>query len=86
MEMLGINSAGQASESGDGKANGWNEAEREQLRAKIAARQPFLDFVFTRVNADGSKQQFQVSGEPKFSQSFRFQGYRGIGMEIAPKK
>ncbi|MGB9150719.1 MAG: response regulator [Burkholderiales bacterium] len=86
MEMLGINSAGQASESRDGKTNGWNEAERELLRAKIAARQPFLDFVFTRVNADGSKQQFQVSGEPKFSQSFRFQGYRGIGMEIAPKK
>jgi hypothetical protein len=28
---------------------GWNEAEREALQATIAARQPFLDFVFNRV-------------------------------------
>jgi len=40
---------------------GWNEAEREVLQAKIADRQPFLDFVFSRVNADGSKTI--VSGE-----------------------
>src|SRR5438105_92502 len=46
-----------------GKVAGWNEAEREQLQAAIAARQPFLDFVFSRVNADGSRQSFQVSGE-----------------------
>ena len=38
---------------------GWNEAEREALQATIAARQPFLDFVFSRVNADGSQQSFR---------------------------
>ena len=52
------------------------------LQAKIAGRQPFLDFVFSRVNADGSHQQFQVSGEPMFNQSCRFIGYRGIGVEL----
>jgi hypothetical protein len=64
---------------------GWNEAERKTLQATIAARQPFLDFVFSRVNADGSKQRFQVSGEPMFNQSCRFIGYRGIGVELTTK-
>jgi PAS domain-containing protein len=61
---------------------GWNEAEREVLQAKIAARQPFLDFVFSRVNADGSHQKFQVSGEPMFNPAGRFTGYRGIGKDV----
>jgi len=43
----------------------------KELQATIAARQPFLDFVFSRVNADGSQQQFRVSGEPMFHQSCR---------------
>jgi hypothetical protein len=56
------------------------------LQAKIAARQPFLDFIFSRVNADGSGQRFQVSGEPMFDRSCRFLGYRGIGVELTAKK
>jgi hypothetical protein len=56
------------------------------LQAKIADRQPFLDFVFSRVNADGSHQQFQVSGEPMFDRSCRFIGYRGIGVELTAKQ
>ena len=67
------------------QATGWNEAERETLQAIIAARQPFLDFAFSRVNADGSQQQFRVSGEPMFNQSSRFIGYRGIGVETTAK-
>ncbi|MFO8002791.1 PAS domain-containing protein, partial [Thioalkalivibrio sp.] len=65
---------------------GWNEAEREQLRATINARQPFLDFPFSRVDADGSQRQYRVSGEPMFNQSCRFVGYRGIGVEINVSK
>ena len=64
----------------------WNEDERDAVRAAIAARQPFLDIVFSRVNVDGSEQTFRVSGEPMFNQSLRFTGYRGIGVEITPKK
>lgn len=62
---------------------GWNESEREILRASIAARQPFLDFILHRVNPDGSQQQFRVSGEPMFNQNGRFLGYRGIGVEMS---
>ena len=86
LEMLGIQVGTLTGEAGDGRAaTGWNEAEREVLRSTIAARQPFLDFVFSRVNADGSKQKFQVSGEPIFNRVCRFVGYRGIGVELTVK-
>ncbi|HLF29573.1 MAG TPA: hypothetical protein VI566_00945, partial [Xanthomonadales bacterium] len=65
--------------------SGWNEAERTTLRAAIAARQPFLDFTFSRANADGSLQQYRVSGEPMFTSACRFIGYRGIGVEVTPR-
>ena len=85
LEMLGIRVDTLVEEPGGVQVAGWNEAEREQLQATIAARQPFLDFVFSRVNADGSQQRFQVSGEPMFNQSSRFIGYRGIGVELTAK-
>lgn len=83
--MLGIRVQTLVGEGNDDEVTGWNEEEREVLRAKISERQPFLDFVFSRVNDDGSQQQFQVSGEPMFNQSCRFIGYRGIGVELAAK-
>jgi PAS domain S-box-containing protein len=86
LEMLGIRVDGLAGPSSGTQVAGWNEAERETLHATIAARQPFLDFVFSRVNADGSQQRFQVSGEPMFNQSCRFIGYRGIGVELIARK
>ena len=64
----------------------WNEAERALLQAAIAARQPFIDFHFNRTNANGSQQQFRVSGEPMFDPTCRFIGYRGIGVECTPIK
>jgi PAS domain S-box-containing protein len=82
LEMLGIQVDPLNAEGVDGNPGGWNEAEREWLRATIAARQPFLDFVFSRIKPDGKVQQFRVSGEPMFNQSCRFVGYRGIGVEI----
>ena len=86
LEMLGIRAAAFLGKTTDGETTGWNEVEREILQTKIAARQPFLDFAFSRVNTDGSEQQFRVSGEPVFNQSCRFTGYRGIGVETTAKK
>ena len=86
LEMLGIRVDSFAGETSDDTMKGWNEAEREVLQAKIAARQPFLDFVFSRVNADGSHQKFQVSGQPMFNQTCGYIGYRGIGVELTAKK
>jgi PAS domain S-box-containing protein len=86
LEMLGIRVDALVGDTSAVQVPGWNEVEREALQAIIAARQPFLDFVFSRVNADGSQQKFHVSGEPMFNQSCRFIGYRGIGVELAAKK
>ena len=82
LEMLGIRVGPLVGETSDVVLAGWNEAERKVLQATIAARKPFLDFLFHRVNADGSQQRFRVSGEPMFNRSCRFIGYRGIGVEV----
>ena len=81
LDMLGIRV-----DSLDGSAHntdddGWDAAERAQLHAAIEARQPFIDFAFSRTYTDGSQQHYRVSGEPMFDQSCRFIGYRGIGVE-----
>ena len=86
LEMLGIRVDALGGQPTGNQVAGWNEAEREHLQATIAARQPFLDFVFSRVNADGSQQQYRVSGEPMFNHSCRYIGYRGIGVELTVKK
>ena len=86
LEMVGVGmpaflgEPGGTSDTGD--ASGWNRAEKALLAAKIAGREPFLDFAFSRVNPDGSKQNFRVSGEPIFDGSCGFRGYRGIGVEV----
>jgi PAS domain S-box-containing protein len=69
---------------GDGAepAPGWNPEQRAALQTAIAAREPFLDFIFSRTNPDGTEQVFQVSGEPMFGPACSFLGYRGIGLEI----
>src|SRR6185369_6103257 len=72
LEMLGIRVEAFAGGANPTETTGWNEEERKALRAKIAARQPFLDFAFSRVNADGSDQHFLVSGEPIFNQACSF--------------
>ena len=82
LEMLGMRVDGLADGSVGEPDAGWNEAERQALKEAIAARQPFLDFVFSRVNPDGSAQKFQVSGEPMFDRACRFIGYCGIGIQL----
>jgi PAS domain S-box-containing protein len=86
LEMLGIRVEPFVGNSISDDGDGWNAAEREELQAMISARQPFLDFVFSRVNTDGSQQRFQVSGEPMFNRSCGYVGYRGIGIELVAKK
>ena len=62
--------------------DGWDEAQRQQIRSMIKAREMFLDFPFKRTNADGSEQNFRISGEPMFDNTCRYIGYRGIGSEV----
>ncbi|MFO7553250.1 MAG: response regulator [Haliea sp.] len=82
LEMLGIQVDTLTEDAKPAEAVASDDKEREQLRAIVAARQPFLDYPFSRVDADGSQRQYRVSGEPMFNQSCRFVGYRGIGVEV----
>ena len=79
---LGIRNAFEA-ETGEAlAAEGWNTTQRGQLRAAIAARQPFIDLAISRVDPHGGQQSFRVSGEPMFDRNSRYVGYRGVGVEV----
>jgi len=86
LEMLGLRVDPLDDAAGGGAGAGWNEAQHKELQAAIAAREPFLDFIFTRTRPDGTVQKFQVSGEPMFGPACNFVGYRGIGLEITERK
>jgi PAS domain S-box-containing protein len=82
LEMLGIRVDSLVGAAVDDQRDGWDETQRTALRAKIARREPFLDFIFSRVDKAGETQKFQVSGQPMFDRSCRFMGYRGIGVQL----
>lgn len=77
LELMGFGRGGFPAE----QAWGWHDGQRETLRQIIADRKPFLDFLFTTGEVDGTRQQFRVSGEPVFNSHGHFVGYRGIGVE-----
>jgi CheY-like chemotaxis protein len=81
LEMLGGTVNDLSGKRGDARG-GWDEAARVELKSRIAARQPFLDFLLGRVNSDGSQQRYYVSGQPIFNCSCGYIGYRGIGVEL----
>jgi len=58
----------------------------EEHRAVLEARQPFRDFQFRRVAADGQVLYISVSGAPIFDQRGAFRGYRGIGTDITQRR
>ena len=84
-DMLGLEATDLPGETRRVEGEGWNAAERALLDANIAARRPFLDFVYSRSKADGTTQYLQVSGEPIFDSGSRYIGYRGIGMDITER-
>lgn len=81
-EMLGIRVNDTLGITRHDQGARWNEAERAILEANLAARRPFLDFVYSRTKPDGTQQYLMVSGEPMFDSSGRFTGYRGIGKDV----
>ncbi|MBC7984685.1 MAG: response regulator [Candidatus Obscuribacterales bacterium] len=87
IEMLGIGGGdgSAAIAANNSQGSHWNETERNTLTANIAARRPFLDLSYSRTDAHGSKQFFQMSGEPIFDPSGGYTGYRGIGMDVTAR-
>ena len=81
-EMLGIRFDDALGNIRDDQGAYWNEAEREVLVDNLAARRPFLDFVYSRTSPEGITQYLMVSGEPMFDNAGRFTGYRGTGKDV----
>ena len=68
-------------ESGLEVEGGW-----DAHRALLEARKPFHDLLMWRTVSDGAARFVRVSGEPMFSPSGRFTGYRGVGREVTDEK
>lgn len=81
-QMLGFEEDAALADHDAADGANWDEAQRKQLHAMIAAREPFLDFIISRRELDDTEQTFAVSGEPMFNLAAGVVGYRGIGVEI----
>ena len=82
LEMLGIPVDAMLGKTKGVQEARWNGTERAELEANMAARRPFLDFGYSRINPNGVQQYFEVSGEPMFDGSGGFTGYRGVGRDV----
>jgi DNA-binding response OmpR family regulator len=60
----------------------WNENERTKPTEDALNNHKFLDSIYSRTHADGSKQYLMVSGDPMFDSAGRFTGYSGVGKDV----
>lgn len=82
LEMLGLRLDDAMGTIREDQGASWDKTERETLEDNLATSRPFLDFVYSRTNVDGSRQYYMVSGEPMYNSTGRFVGYRGVGKEV----
>lgn len=65
-------------------ADSGHSANWEELARRIAAREPFSDFIYRiGYGEDGSPVWIRVSGAPHFDDGGRFMGYRGVGTNVS---
>lgn len=84
-EILGMVDVASAEAGGGDHGGIWDAAGCQTLKDNIASRRPFLDFVLHHQRADGSHEQFRVSGEPMLDKACGFIGYRGVGALVLPE-
>jgi PAS domain S-box-containing protein len=82
LEMLGLRFDESLGHIRDDQGVLWNISEKKKLEDNLASRRPFLDFVYSRTNANGLLQYLMVSGEPMFDSAGQFTGYRGTGKDV----
>jgi PAS domain-containing protein len=63
-----------------GDDNSW-----DQHRAVLESRQPFRDFVYSRIDATGELRRISASGDPVFAADGAFLGYRGVAKDVTEK-
>lgn len=65
---------------------GVTEAQWAAHKATLEAHLPFRDFEFGRIREDGSIRYINSSGEPRFDDTGKFTGYRGVSRNITKRK
>ena len=65
---------------------GVSEEQWQVHKALLAARQPFLEFVYQRYDAHGKLRTISVSGRPIYDEQGAFKGYRGTGRDITEQR
>jgi PAS domain S-box-containing protein len=55
-------------------------------RIQLERHEPFLDFEYERVDSDGKRVVLCISGEPTWSITGSFTGYRGVGTDISARR
>ena len=63
-----------------------NQAAWAVHRAQLENHETFRDFEYERVDLDGKRIFFCISGEPVFDMDGKFTGYRGVGTDITARK
>ena len=70
----------------DVAAVGMTDEDWAAHKATLEAHQPFRDFEYARLDAQGQVRYRSVSGEPMFDEHGRVVGYRGVGRDITERK
>jgi len=58
----------------------------EEYEATIAARKPYRELEYRRINDQGEHIYYTVSGVPVFDAKGEFRGYRGVGRSITARR
>lgn len=82
----GLNARAEGKRRWELDAASLTEAQWAAHRALLERHEPFADFEYRRIAADGQLRWLSVSGEPVFDEGGRFAGYRGVGKDITERK
>ncbi len=63
-----------------------SEREWAEHRTMLEAHQPFSDFTYGRLGAEGETRYLSISGQPIFDAQGKFTGYRGVGKDVTAAK
>ncbi|MEP6703026.1 MAG: diguanylate cyclase, partial [Betaproteobacteria bacterium] len=64
----------------------YETAERRRIEADMAARRPYRDFEYSRIDENGVEHFVLTGGAPMFDHAGRYTGYRGVAKDISERR
>ena len=62
-----------------------NPGRWDEHKADLAAKRPFRNFRWERIQTDGKRRYMCTSGDPIFDEAGKFLGYQGTGRDVTPE-